>query len=374
MNKRDFLKSMAAAGFSAAMPRSLQADQLFNHQLASAMSVEARYYDVLIDRDVIKCMLCPHACALKNGQSGMCKTRYSNGSKLMTKAYGNPVAVHVDPVEKKPLHHFLPGAKVYSLGTAGCNLRCLNCQNSEISQVSPDVIPSFEMSPEQVVSNALELKSDGIAFTYTEPTVFFEYMIDTAKLARQAGLKTIVISNGYILPDPLSELISVTDAFNIDLKAFSAKVYSELCGAKAEPVKNTLKQIRDSKAWLEITTLLVSGYSDNMEEYFKLTEWLVNNDFLGTPLHISRFFPAYRLKDSLPTDLKIMEQAWKTANEAGLKYVYTGNLRDGAHENTICPSCGTLLVSRSGYQTAVENLNDGKCSQCGLNIPGVWNK
>lgn len=335
--------------------------------------IKARYFEVLPDNSV-KCLLCPHACILKNGQAGICHTRINEEGTLYTKAYGNPVAVHLDPIEKKPLYHFLPASKVLSFGTAGCNFRCLNCQNADISQVAPDDISTLDYSPEKLVKTAIEHKSEGIAFTYTEPTVFFEYMYDTAALAQKAGLKTMMISNGFINTEPLTDLIMVMDAFNIDLKSFNDSTYKTLCGGQLSPVLNTIKTIRDSGKWLEITNLMVTGYTDKPEEFSSMIDWLVENNLNDVPLHISRFFPAYKLMDSQPTSLTEIENAYNIAVAAGIQYVYTGNIRNEAHENTLCPECGNLLVKREGYIAEVTGMKENKCSKCGQIIPGVWTK
>lgn len=375
VNKREFIKNISILGAGAlVLQRGLASNALFASTPMPKQMIDARYFEKLIEESAIKCLLCPHACVLKSGQTGICRTRTVDGDKLITKAYGNPVAIHVDPIEKKPLHHFLPAAKVLSFGTAGCNLRCLNCQNSEISQFAPDELAALDYSPSKIVSTAIDLKSDGIAFTYTEPTVFFEFMIDTAKLARAAGLKTIVISNGYINPEPLSELITVTDAFNIDLKAFDDETYKTLCGAKLQPVLETLKFILASGSWLEITNLLVSGYTDKLTEYQLMVQWLVENGFSEVPLHISRFFPSWKLIESEPTSIEAMESAFRAATDAGMKYVYTGNLRGNAHENTLCPVCRNVVIKREGFTANIEGLKEGLCSQCGTAIPGVWTK
>jgi len=335
--------------------------------------IKARYFEVLAD-NTVKCLLCPHACILKNGQTGICHSRINEEGTLFTNAYGNPVAVHLDPIEKKPLYHFLPASKVLSFGTAGCNFRCLNCQNADISQVAPDEIESLDYSPDKLVKMALEHKSEGIAFTYTEPTVFFEYMYDTAALAQKAGLKTIMISNGFINAEPLTDLIKVMDAFNIDLKSFNDSTYKTLCGGQLSPVLHTIKTIRDSGKWLEITNLMVTGYTDKPVEFRSMVDWLVQNDLNDVPLHISRFFPAYKLMDSQPTSLSDIEDAYNIAVEAGIQYVYTGNIRNEAHENTLCPECGSLLVMREGYTAEVTGLTNNTCTKCGGIVPGVWIK
>jgi len=355
-------------------PRLLKAGTPFQQNVSSGAMIKARYFETLSDSQAVRCLLCPHGCTLKNGQSGLCRTRIADENELYTKAYGNPIAMHLDPIEKKPLYHFLPASKVLSFGTAGCNFHCLNCQNSDISQVSPDEITSLNYSPEMIVKAALEFKSEGIAFTYTEPTVFFEFMYDTAFLAQKAGLKTMMISNGYINPAPLSDLFKVMDAFNIDLKAFDDAMYRILCNGRLEPVLSTIKTIHDSGKWLEITNLMVTGYTDKEEDFSKMVDWLIENNLTAVPLHISRFFPAYKLMDAEPTSINVMEKCYQIAIDKGIQFVYTGNLRTEAHENTICPQCGSMLVSREGYTTHVVGMSDNTCTKCGHVIPGVWTK
>lgn len=375
MNKREFLKNALFMGVAAvAFPAQTIGRTLKESSSKKRNMIKARYFETLEDQKSVRCLLCPNKCVLKNGQTGICRTRFAEENVLYTQAYGNPVAVHLDPVEKKPLYHFLPASKVLSFGTAGCNFRCLNCQNADISQVSPDDIQALDYNPEKLVRTARELNAEGIAFTYTEPTVFFEYMYDTAFLAQQAGIKTMMISNGYINQEPLKELLKVMDAFNIDLKAFDDDIYKELCGGKLDSILETLTTIRDSGKWLEITNLMVTGYTDKLDKFSEMASWLTEKGFGEIPLHISRFFPAYKLADSDPTSVTVIEKAYKAALAAGIKYVYTGNLTTGAHENTLCPDCGNTIVSRAGYTAKITGLADNKCSKCGRVIPGVWTK
>lgn len=373
LEKRTFLKNLFAMGVAAAAAPRLSFGSALN--LGSSDNkkplIKARYYEEMPD-DIVKCMLCPHECTLKNGQSGICRTRVNDGGTLYTTAYGNPIAIHIDPVEKKPFYHFYPSSKVLSFGTAGCNFRCLNCQNADISQTAPDDLNSLDYSPEKIIKTAREHNVESIAFTYTEATVFYEYMYDTAVLAKQAGLKTMVISNGFINPKPLKDLINVIDAFNIDLKAFDDKIYMKLCGGKLNPVLNTLNIILESGKWLEITHLMVTNYTDKADEFSKMTDWLVKNNFSNTPLHISRFYPAHKLMDLQPTDVNAMETCYKIAIDAGIKYVYTGNLRTQAHENTYCSNCKQLLISRVGFTAKNSGMENGKCSNCKQEVFGEW--
>ena len=332
---------------------------------------EARYYTALADNKV-KCTLCPHNCVLKDGQTGICRTRRNVNGKLYTLAYANPCAVNLDPVEKKPLFHFLPGHRTLSIATAGCNLRCLHCQNASISQVSPEDIENYHLEPQDVVDLALKNKSLSISYTYTEPVIFYEYVVDTAKLAKKAGLRNIIVSAGFINPEPLQELAKHIDAANIDLKSFDDNHYRKVNSARLEPVLQTLKILKQNNVWLEITNLVIPGYNDSDENFEEMTQWLAQNGFADTPLHFSRFYPTYKLTDAPPTPVKTIERAVEIARKNGILYVYGGNVAGHSSENTYCPQCDTLLIKRFGYTTKIKALNDGKCSSCGKEIAGVW--
>jgi pyruvate formate lyase activating enzyme len=288
-------------------------------------------------------------------------------------AYGNPCSVNIDPVEKKPLYHFYPGSRAFSIATAGCNLVCLNCQNWSISQISPDKARNYDLMPEQVVSNASEGNCRSIAYTYTEPVTFFEYTYDSAVAARKAGIKNIIKSNGYINPEPLKKLCTVIDAANIDLKSFSDTTYLKLTGGKLQPVLDSLKIYHDSGVWLEITNLIVPQWSDNIDDIGKMCKWLGENGFRNTPLHFSRFYPTYKLEQLPPTPASVLKQAVKIAQSEGMKYVYTGNNPGDEVSDTMCPNCGTAVVTRQGFRVTSENLKGGKCNKCGQAINGIWN-
>lgn len=274
----------------------------------------------------MECLLCPHFCVLKEGQTGICRTRENDGGTLYSNAYGNLCSVAVDPIEKKPLYHFLPGSRILSISTAGCNLRCLNCQNWSISQKNPTEVTAYELSPEAIVELALKEGTESIGFTYTEPTVFFEYMLETAKLARQKGVKTVMVSNGYINPEPLKELCAYLDAANIDLKVFDDATYKKLTGAKLKPVLDTLRILKSEYVWLEITNLLVPGYSDDPIRIQEMCNWLVIHGFSDTPLHFSRFFPNFKLPETKPTPVELVHQACEIAKNSGIRLVYAGNM------------------------------------------------
>ena len=274
----------------------------------------------------VLCLLCPHNCQLKEGQKGICRTRINCGGQLYTLAWNNPCSIYIDPIEKKPLYHFLPGTRVLSLATAGCNLRCLNCQNYSISQFSPDALQSHKLTAQEIVEKAIEHKTESIAYTYTEPTVYFEYMLEIAKLAHQNGIKNVMVSNGYINREPLLELCNYLDAANIDLKTFDNNTHLKLTGAKLQPVLETLLTLKEAGVWLEITHLLIPGYSDNLTVFKEMCQWLVSKNFAQTPLHINRFFPTFKLTDSQPTSLATLRDAKKIALECGLEHVYNGNI------------------------------------------------
>ncbi|MBD3276926.1 MAG: AmmeMemoRadiSam system radical SAM enzyme, partial [Candidatus Aegiribacteria sp.] len=320
------------------------------------------------------CVLCPHMCQLEPGERGRCSVRLNNEGQLVSLVYGKPAAVQIDPVEKKPLFHFLPGIDVLSIATAGCNLRCDFCQNWEISQAAPEEVNPFDMSPEAVVEAALEYNCRGIAYTYTEPVVFFEYTRDCAALAREAGLKNILVTAGYINPGPLSELAGFIDAANVDLKSMSDSYYREVCGGTLQPVLNTIVSLKDSGVWVEVTNLVVPSMNDDQDGIEELCRWILSNTGEETPLHFSRFFPMYRLTDLPPTPLETLDDARSTALEVGLKHVYVGNAVIENGMVTSCPACGEDLIVRQGYLVTENSMVNGKCGYCRHPVAGVWNE
>ena len=321
----------------------------------------------------IMCRICPNECVLKEGELSKCNNRKVHNSKLYTLAFGNPCAVNVDPVEKKPLYHFLPGSEAYSIATAGCNLVCLNCQNWTISQTSPDKTRNYDLMPAKVISECIKNNCRSIAYTYSEPTTFYEYVFETAVLAKAAGIKNIYKSNGYINKEPLKKLCSVIDAANIDLKAFSESTYLKLTGGKLQPVLDSLKVYKDMGVWLEITNLIVPTWTDNLTEIREMCRWLSDNGFKDTPIHFSRFYPMHKLEQLAPTPVETLNSAQSIAVEEGLRYVYTGNIPGSEISDTKCPACKTTLVVRQGYRITSNTIKDGKCNKCGQLIDGVWN-
>ncbi len=320
----------------------------------------------------VVCMICPNECTLKEGELSDCHNRIARKSKLYTMAFGNPCASNIDPVEKKPLFHFLPGSTTFSIATAGCNLACLNCQNWTISQTSPDKTKNFDMPPGNVVERAIAAGCRSIAYTYSEPVTFYEYVFETSRLARQQGVKNIMVSNGYIKEQPLRQLCKYIDAANIDLKSFSESTYLKLNGGKLQPVLDALKIYLDEGVWLEITNLVIPGWTDNRDEIKQMCKWLAGNGFSDTPLHFSRFFPQYKLEHLPPTPPGILSQAVEIARGEGLKYIYLGNMPGTGVDDTVCPVCKEKIVDRSGYRIVTNKITKGRCT-CGAVIPGVWN-
>lgn len=333
---------------------------------------EASFYQQL-EGGWVQCNLCPNRCLLSPGQRGLCKVRENIAGKLYSLVYGKPVTTAVDPIEKKPLYHFLPGAKAYSLATAGCNLACKYCQNWNIAQKFPEDIQATQMNPQQVVEEALKSGSQVIAFTYNEPIVWYEYMLDIAKLAKEKGLRTVMISNGYINQEPLKEILNYLDAVKIDFKSFNEETYMKLIGGKLEPVLESIKTVYQSGKWLEIVWLVVPGYTDNLEEIKSACVWLKENTSENVPVHFSRFWPKYKLTNLPPTPEETLKKARQVCLQTGMKYVYTGNIEDEEGSTTYCPATSQPVIKRIGYFIK-ENLisSGGKVTTCPEIIPGVW--
>lgn len=320
----------------------------------------------------IMCRICPNECILKEGELSECHNRRVLNSKLYTLAFGNPCSVNIDPVEKKPLYHFFPGSRAFSIATAGCNLSCLNCQNWSISQTGPENTRNYDLMPDAVVKEAEKHKCRSIAYTYSEPVTFYEYTFESAVLAKRAGIKNIVKSSGYINAEPLKKWCTVIDAANIDLKSFNDNTYIRLSGGKLQPVLDSLKIFKESGVWLEITNLIVPSWTDNIDEIGEMCKWLSENGFRDTPLHFSRFYPTYKLEQLPPTPLEILTKAADIAHSEGLKYVYIGNVPGNEKANTNCPSCGNTVIERQGFTVTLNNINNGKCNKCGAPVSGIW--
>lgn len=329
---------------------------------------ESKYYKVLKD-DIVQCTLCPKFCTIRNNERGNCGVRINKSGVIYSLVYSKPCSIAIDPVEKKPLHHFIPGSTIYSIGTAGCSLHCLFCQNFTTSQAKPEDIPYIDLPPEEAVKDAIANGCKSIAFTYNEPTIFFEYALDTMKLAKKARIKTVIVSDGFINPGPLKEWCKYLDAANIDLKAFNEKFYKEICDARLKPVLESLKILKENNVHIEITTLLIPGLNDNFKEIEEMCKWIKDN--LGNiPLHFSRFFPMYKMLDKEPTPLIILIKAARIAKKY-LDFVYIGNVQTEEMNNTYCPSCKKILIERIFYQVIQNKIKGGKC-ECGQEIPGIW--
>jgi pyruvate formate lyase activating enzyme len=322
--------------------------------------------------NAVQCELCPKFCIIGHGESGDCRVRINIDGKLVATTFGFPCAVHCDPVEKKPLYHFLPNTKAFSIAAAGCNLHCLNCQNWEISQCNPEDSEAYSLPPADVVSNALKYEAASIAYTYTEPVVFYEYTCETAKIAKEKNLKNILVTAGYINPKPWAKMLSLADAANINLKGISDDFYRKICGATIKPVLNAIIKAAESGIVLEVSNLIIPTLNDKEDDIKKLVKWIKFNLGKEIPLHFLRFFPHYKMKNLPPTPPKMLENAWDIAKEEGLAYVYIGNLLDSKGHDTDCPACGKKLVRRVGMTTTEVNIKNGKCS-CGKEIYGLWN-
>lgn len=321
----------------------------------------------------IRCELCPFYCFLPEGSRGLCRVRMNVGGNLKTLVYNQPVSVHVDPIEKKPVYHMFPGSRIFSIATVGCNLRCAFCQNWEISQEYPERAKGEILTPEQAVDLTIKSGCNSIAYTYSEPIVFYEYVLDTAKLAKEKGLKNVLVSAGYINPEPLRKLAPYFDVIKIDLKGFNEKFYRNIVGGELKFVLETLKELKKLGVFTEIVNLVVPTLNDNTDEIKKMCEWIYVNLGADTPLFFSRFTPQYRLTNLPPTPIETLEKARGIALKTGLKYVYIGNVVGHPAESTYCPACGKTLIRRYGYAILENNIaSDGKCPSCGEKIPGIW--
>jgi pyruvate formate lyase activating enzyme len=332
---------------------------------------EAMFYEKLEDGR-IQCYLCPRRCLLTDGMRGFCRAREPENGIHYSLVYGNPTAVHVDPIEKKPLFHFLPATTAFSIATAGCNFRCRYCQNWQISQFPPEETLNYQLSPQETVEGAIKFNCPTIAYTYTEPSIFYEYMFDTAKLARARGIKNIYHSNGSLNPEPVRELCRYLDGANIDLKGFTQDFYWDVCGGYLETVLGTIKTLKENNVHVEITNLVVPTLNDNPSDIRKMCQWIRDEAGKDIPIHFSRFHPTYKLRNLPPTPVKTLEEARRIALEEGLEFVYIGNVPGHEAESTYCPRDGKILIRRVGYSVLENNIIDGKCKFCGRDIPGVW--
>ena len=320
----------------------------------------------------VQCELCPKMCLIEPGQSGECRVRINVDGVLRTVVYGFPCSIHIDPMEKKPLFHFLPGSNILSIATVGCNLHCKNCQNWEISQANPEDVPAAFCPPERLVALTKRNNCLSLAYTYTDPIIYYEYTYDSAKLAREAGIRNVLVTAGYINEQPWKRLLQYVDAVNIDLKFISDDLYQRICSGTLKPVQNALIAAKASGVLVEVTNLIIPTLNDKPEQIRQLVRWVKTNLGGETPLHFSRFFPHYKMRHLPPTSPKTLDMAREIAISEGLDYVYIGNVTSKEGQNTYCPDCKALLIERSGYTILKNHLKQGCCPNCGKEIYGVW--
>ncbi|MHC4169305.1 MAG: AmmeMemoRadiSam system radical SAM enzyme [Planctomycetota bacterium] len=323
----------------------------------------------------VQCELCPKLCLIQPGQSGECRVRINLDGVLRSVVYGYPCSIHIDPIEKKPLFHFLPGTGILSIATVGCNLHCTNCQNWEMSQANPEdegLPPAYVCPPEKLVELTRRNNCLSVAYTYTDPIVYYEYTYDSAKLARQAGIRNVLVTAGYINTEPWNKLLQYVDAANIDLKSMSDDFYRRICSATLKPVQNALVLAKASGVLVEVTNLVIPTLNDGPEQIRDLARWVKANLGAETPLHFSGFYPRYKMQKLPPTSLKTLETARRIAISEGLDYVYIGNVASAEGQNTYCPGCKKLLIERTGFRVLQNRIKEGGCPDCQREIHGVW--
>ncbi len=325
------------------------------------------------ENNKVDCFLCEHRCRIKPSEFGFCGVRENRSGKLVTHVYGNAIAANSDPIEKKPLYHFLPGTKSYSIAAIGCNFRCVFCQNWQISQANKKDGPFFseqKLMPDEVVKNAKKSGCRSISYTYTEPTIFFEYAYDTAELAKKENLRNIFVTNGYMTPEALKKIKPCLDACNVDLKSFRDEFYRSVCKGRLKPVLDSIRLMREMDIWVEVTTLVVPGQNDSEEELGETARFLAEVDS-DIPWHLSRFHPDYEFQNACPTPVKVLRKAARIGRDAGLNFIYIGNVSGEAME-TFCPQCGKAVLTRTGFSVDKNRIENGKCPFCGHSIAGVF--
>ncbi len=378
LTRRQFLRSgllatlgLAAGARCAARYRPPDATPPTLEELLDEGVREASYYRRL-DGDAVQCELCFRACRVPEGGRGFCRTRINVEGRYYTLVYARPAALQVDPVEKEPAHHLLPGTVIFCTGTAGCNNRCKFCHNWHLSQRSFEEIRHIPLTPDETVDRARQAGCHGVSFTYNEPTIFYEHMLDVARLAKQVGLATLFHTNGGINPEPLGELLPYMDAATVDLKAFTPQFYQELAASELDPVLRSLELIHKSATQLEIVNLMIPTYNDDPDDVRAMCRWIADTLSVEVPIHFNRFSPAYQLTALPRTPIETLEQAARIADEAGLHYVYIGNYPGHRRNSTYCPQCGQLLIERRHFSVLSIALDQGHCIACGHPIPGFW--
>lgn len=364
MDRRIFLKNSVFAGCMFSM------NSLSGIGMSQEPATEAMYYRQ--SARGFKCLLCPKECTIHSDKSGYCMVRVASGNKVITLNYGKPCYVKEATPESNSLYHFLPGTSSLVIGAAGCNLTCLNCPVSHVSQKSPDQITTQNLSPSEVIRTCQEKSVKTLIFGYSEPVVFFEYMLDTAKLAKQNNIKTVMVSSGYFSEEPVKELSSFLDAAVIDIKAFSDAAYTKLSGGSIFPPFKTMKILKEAKIWLELTHKIIPGYTDNFDLVKDMCRWMLDNGYQDVPLHFNMFKPVYKLSQSKPTSVQQIQKATEIAKKAGLHFVYSNHSGLKEYSNTYCPKCNHLLIDRSAKKTSLTGYSALHCSNCKTTLGGVW--
>ena len=375
LGRRDFLKNLSLAGIGTFLSFGpiphLSPEVLAKEKDDGFSLVEAKFYKKLPNKEV-QCQLCPRECSVGDGERGYCRVRENRNGTYYTLVHSRVCSANVDPIEKKPFFHFLPGTTAFSIATGGCNLNCKFCQNWEISQAKPEELRDFNLPPDKTAQYAIDSNSKSIAYTYSEPIVFYEYMLDCAKAGKKKNLKSVMVSSGYINKEPLRELCQNLDAVKIDLKGFSRKYYQDICNVELEPVMDTLLELKKIGIWFEIVNLVLPTLNDDPKEIKSMCDWIVKDLGVDVPIHFTRFYPLYLLKNLPITPISTLERAKEIADEAGIKFAYIGNVPGHKAESTYCPRCKRKLIDRTGFSINEMNLKEGKCKFCGEVIPGVW--
>jgi len=364
VSRREFLRNTLLASALLAVPDSI---------LSSDKRFRAGYSESM-EGSLVRCLLCPKKCVIPEGKTGFCGVRKNTGGVLYSLSYGHPCSVHADPIEKKPFFHVLPGSYSLSISTVGCNFECKFCQNWQISQSTPEMVHTSYTPPEKIVSKAVSNNLPSVTYTYGEPVVFIEYAQDISRLASEHGLKSFVVTNGYYNSTPFRDLCGVIDAVKIDLKGFTDSYYRKICAGTLRPVLDSIVQARKSGIWLEIVYLMIPTLNDSPDEIRRMARWLVKNAGEDVPIHFSRFFPQYKLKNLPPTPVSSLQTAYDICSEEGMKFVYIGNVPGHRAENSYCPSCGEMIMERQGYRIKSVNMKGASCAYCGERIPGIWDK
>ena len=376
ISRRDFLRaSLSSASCVLFLPAVSSSQGLLGRAGSSDTNNLGKHralYYTKLDGKKVRCELCPRGCVVPDGARGYCRVRENKDGEYYSIVYSRPCTAHVDPIEKKPLYHFLPGTSAFSLAAAGCNMHCKFCQNWQISQPKPEELNNFALSPKECVSAAKRSHSSSIALTYTEPIVYYEYTLDIAKAARSSDLRTVMISAGYIKTKPLEKLLEHLSAIKIDLKSFDDGYYRRICDTTLAPVLDTLKTIKASGVWLEIVNLILPTLNDSDAEHKRMFEWIMKNLGPSVPLHLTRFHPTYRMRNLPPTPKSTLQRLHKLAKTVGLKFPYIGNVPGDPASNTYCPKCGKELITRRGFAIRNVGIASSRCKFCNEPIPGTW--